>query len=729
MYNNERQAQKKEIISKNNLFTINTNYNSSEINKVMKSSTNIFTHLSPLLTETLTSFSNPKINNNLKTLISNNSRNKYFQRNKNSMKLLKQKSPINYLKTHSNFHSIDNDIENEYLLGPKNPPSIFDKNNLTSFYKISGDLKNSNKSPEEKLLRDKLFEKYEIKKNRYRNIFKKNDNVYNLATQSNFFHPKRDDAHFKIEIRYFKNFNKATKTIDINKQLVKRVNEMTNFFLLQKYSQKIENNQMKKYYEKKMPKIHIRVQTKKNKFLKKSLDFEQIENNEEKENENEKKITTKKLRKKKNEIFGEKKVNSLGAIKLSYFRKFAYNGLIEPELIEDFPEITEQKEEKDLDDKKKKELEKIRKMNKFERHYLSLKIVKKINGFKPNSRVDFSITKFGNKIYLFGGVSSKIYNELWTYNIDTNKWDKIIYDEKEEPIPRKGHTSVLIKNTIFIFGGESPKDATYEDLVTYNIILNKFYYPKISKKRKINQRKGHIMIGTNQTFLIQGGIDLRTSTLENSAYIYNIIDNYWERLDYRGKQLPYRAYHCCTMVSSYMNHTLSAYTFYSLPDDISDEVKSKIRYEGIYIFGGINEKKMYCNDLFILKTGNRPCINIKPKISGKPPEPRIHAKMLFIENYFFVIIHGGIKINQTFCDNIAVLNLENYNWIKPIIDDEGGTEKRLIGRTKHEIFFNNDKLYILGGLGDDNMLPLNFEIVQFEVTGFFNNLLSSEEDV
>ena len=371
----------------------------------------------------------------------------------------------------------------------------------------------------------------------------------------------------------------------------------------------------------------------------------------------------------------------------------------------------------------------MRKMSKLERHYLSLKIVKQINGFKPNSRVDFSIIKFGNKIYLYGGVSSKIYNELWTYDIDTNKWDKIIYDEKEDPTPRKGHTSLIIKNTIFIYGGESSKDTTSEDLVTYNITLNKFYYPKISKKRKINQRKGHIMIGTNQTFLIQGGIDIRTSVLENSAYIYNIYENYWERLDYRGKPLPYRAYHCCTMVNSYMNHTLSTYTFYSLPDDISDEVKSKVRYEGVYIFGGINEKKMYCNDLFILKTGKRPCINIKPKISGRPPEPRIHAKMLFVENYFFVIIHGGIRINQTFCDNIAVLNLENYNWIKPIIDDENGSEKRLIGRIKHEIFFNNDKLYILGGLGDENMLPLNFEIVQFEVTGFFNNLLSSEEDL
>ena len=140
------------------------------------------------------------------------------------------------------------------------------------------------------------------------------------------------------------------------------------------------------------------------------------------------------------------------------------------------------------------------------------------------------------------------------------------------------------------------------------------------------------------------------------------------------------------------------------------------------------KKKMYCNDLYIIKTGKRPCVNIKPKIAGKPPEPRIHGKMLFLENYFFIIIQGGIKINQTFCDNIAVLNLENYNWIKPIIDDERGTEKKLIGRTKHEIFFNDEKLYILGGLGDENMLPLNFETVEFEVTGFFNNLVFQNSD-
>ena len=702
-----------ETLQKNVLFNINTNYNSAEINKVMKSSTNIFSQLSPLLTETLTSFN--KNNHRLKTFASNNDRNILMLRNKNSIKLIKPKSHNIYLKTQNNFHTLDD----EFTLGPNNFPSIKEKNNLASFYKMSGDQKHLYKSPEEKIFRDKLFEKYDIKKDRYN---KKND-IIEYKTLSNYYPQKADNnTHLKILVRYFKNFNKAKKMINVNKQLVHRVNELTNFFLLQKYSQKIETNQMKKYFEKKMPKIQIRVQTKKAKYLKDDFNFEQ---NIYEEKEKEKKISKKN---KENQIYQDKKLNSLGAIKFSYFRRFAYNGLIEPELIEDFPEIIEPKNAEEDEENEKKKIEKMKKLNKIERHYLSLNISKLHNAFKPNSRIDFSIAKYDNKIYLYGGFSSKIYNELWTYNIDTNKWSKIKSKDKDDPIPRKGHTALIIKNNMFIYGGESPKENISEDLIAYNIILNKFYYPKIQRKKKINQRKGHIMVGTNQTFLIQGGMDIRTLVVENSAFIYNIIDNYWEKLEYIGKPLPYRAYHCATIVNSFSKSTLSSYTFYSLPDDISDEVKKKIRYEGIYIFGGINEKKMYCNDLYVIKIGKKPCINIKPKILGKPPEPRIHAKMLFLENYFFIIIHGGILMNQNFCDNIAVLNLENFNWIKPIIDEERGTEKKLIGRIKHDIFFNDEKLYIFGGLGDENMLPLNFEIVEFEVTGFFNNLIFPNSD-
>ena len=711
MNNNELFYKRGEIPPKSELFSINTNYNSSEINKVMKSSTNIFTHLSPLLTETLTSFNKPKIPRNFNTISVSNMKKKIFKRNKNS------KNKIIYVKTHSNFHNKGK----KFILGPENPPSINDKDKLTSFYKISDDkiITNKFKSPEEKLFRDKLFEKYNIKKI--------NNNITNEipnqnSTHNNFFPHLNDNnnTHLKIAIRYFKNMNKASKVLNINRQLVKRINEMSNFFLLQKYSQKIEKNQEKKFFENKMPKIQIRVQTKKKSN---NFNFELNNNNyEERETKQSKKS------KNRNMLFQNKKLNSLGSIKLPVFRKFAYNGLIEPELIEDIPEVIVSKQITDFnkeEDNKKKEIEKMKKMNKIERHYLSLNISEIFNAFKPSSRMEFSLTKFGNKIYLYGGLSSIIYNDLWTYNIDRNKWNKVALNSKDIALPRKGHTSLIIKNTLFIYGGETPKDSIPEDIVAYNLIMDKFFIPKVNGKRKINQRKGHIMVGTNQTFLVQGGVDVRTLNIENSAFIYNIYENYWESLEYIGKPLPYRAYHSAVIVNRYSRNSLGVYTFYSLPDDLSEENKSKIRYEGIYMFGGINEKKNYTNTLFIIKTGKKPCINIKPKIQGRPPEPRIHAKMLFLENYDFLVIHGGIKINQNYCDNIAVLNLENFNWIKPIIDDEKG-EPNLIGRIKHEIFFSEDKLYILGGLGEENMLPMNFEIVEFEVTGFFDNLMLDE---
>ena len=226
MKNNDDSEYEQETMLKNNmLFSFNTNYNSAEINKVMKSTTNIFTHLSPLLTETLTSFT--KNTNHFKTITSEHEKNLFITRNKNSIRLIKPKSHKNYLRTHNNFNTLDD----EFTLGPNNFPSIKDKNNLASFYKMSGEQKIIHKNPEEKILRDRLFEKYDIKKNIY---MEKND-INDLKTLSNFY-PQRPDnnTHLKISVRYFKNLNKAKKMINVNKQLVHRVNELTNFFFIAK---------------------------------------------------------------------------------------------------------------------------------------------------------------------------------------------------------------------------------------------------------------------------------------------------------------------------------------------------------------------------------------------------------------------------------------------------------------------------------------------------------------
>ena len=707
----------KEDPPQQSLFTINSNYNSAEINKMMKSSTDLFSHLSPLFAQTMTSFRNDRnklfiqkvnakskknliIRNHLH--IDDNSKPKVLS-NLNS---IKNKS----LRTQTNFKT------KQFLLSPDNPPTIKDKIKLTEYYKTSENKRAHFKSPEEKIFKNNLFEKYNIQKHKY----KDNGNFFPQITDNNL--------HLKINQPYFKNSYKANKTIDINKQLVHRVNEITNFFLLKKYFEKIENSQRNIYFIKKMPKIHIKSKSKKSGY-KKENEFD--ENNDEKKN-----------KRKNGELFQNKNINLLGSIKFSRFRKFAYNGLIEYQCDDEDEEFNFINLSKNKNKNRKKSVtfspQKKLKDNesnlvnllkkKIEKHYLSLKITKLCQAYKPCSRIDFSISKVGNKIYVYGGVCSRLFNELWVYNVDKNKWNQIPISEKDDPTPRKGHTSIIIKDILFIYGGEIPKERPYEDLITYNLTTNKFYFPKIHGKRKINQRIGHILVGTNQTFLVQGGMDVRTHTIENSAYFYNIFGNYWQKLEYIGQSLPYRMYHCAVMVNYYSKSSSSPYSFYYPPDDYQEGSVRKIRHEGIYIFGGINDKKNYTNDVYIIKIGHRPCINIKPKIAGPAPEPRIKAKMDFIDNFYFLVIHGGVKINQNFCNDITVLNLENYNWIKPIIADDTGEGKSLIGRIEHQIFFHGEKLYIFGGLGEESILSMNFEVVEFEVTGYFDNYMHPDQN-
>ena len=709
------------------LFSLNSNFNSLEINKMMKSSTNLFSHLSPLFTKTMTSFHKEKNQLHLENRNSKSKKhlilNHYLPSFENCISKQKQNNFFcgnNNLRTQKNLKK--SIAIKQFLLGPKNPPSINDKIGLTSYYK-SGYNKMSNKSPQEKEYKNNLFQKYNIKKNKY--IDNKINNTYN--------YPQFIDKNmqFKILKPYFKNSYKANKTININKQLVHRVNEMANFFLFKKYNEQIEKSQRNIYFLKKMPKIQIRSKTKKSDY-KNEKDYE--EGDENKKNEKHKKL-------KGLNLIQPKKINYLGEIKFNTFRKFAYNGLIESqfdEKDEDFnllnlnknpkanKRISFSPNKKPNDNENKNVLEILLK-KKFEKHYLSLSISQLNVAFKPSSRLDFSISKLENKIYLYGGVSSKLYNELWLFNIDKKNWTQIHFSQKDDPTPRKGHTSVIIKDMLFIYGGEIPKERPYEDLIVYNITSNKFYYPKIPIKRKINQRIGHICVETNQTFLIQGGMDARNHSIENTAFFYNILGNYWQRLECRGHPLPYRIYHCAVMVNYYAKASTAPYSFYFPPDDFQEGQVRKIKYEGVYIFGGINEKKNYTNDLFIIQIGHRPCVNVKPKIEGPPPEPRIKAKMVFLDNYYLIIIHGGVKINQHFCNDINILNLENFNWIKPIISDKDNEGKKIIERIEHQAFFHEDKLYIFGGLGEESILSMNFEIIEFSVTGFYNNFMNLEQ--
>ena len=709
-----------------NLFPINIHLK-PKLTKMMKASTNLFENFSPLFTHTMSLSDKEEISNSKSNL---NFEQKSTNRNTRSFhnlipyktydKKIMNKSLYNY-KTYKNLrHS------KEELLSPKNPPILEDKIKLASYYKISG-AKKKYKNLEEK--RDKyfLFEKYDIKTERH-----------NLMHLQKLGHSLDKNVDLRIITSYFDNSKKAEKVIDVNKQLVHRVNEISNFFLIKKYLQNIENSQKKIILCKKMPKIHIK--TKKQPKLKKENIFEKKIKSEIKPAN--KKLSQADLQENLNSL---KKINLLGIIKMKYFKKIASNELIEnknpneefiiPTDIEDTTNNNEiniqthkrnsilknsPKKNKEDEDSHQKRFDNL--LNKkSDKHYLILNISKISPAYKPCSRVNFSISINQNNLYLFGGLYSIISNDLWKYDIEKNKWSQIIYKQNDDPCPRHSHTSIIINENLFLFGGEGPKDKPLEDLVIFHIPTEKFYFPTIQKKKNIKSRKGHICVGTNSCFLIQGGIDIRTQEIDNRAFIYNIPGSFWHKLEIVGAELPKLAYHCASMVNNYIHEAVGNYSFYYPPKDFQQSKIRKLIYEGIYIFGGINDKKIFMNELFIIKIGQKPCVGIKPKIRGIPPEPRINAKMLYIEDYSFLIIHGGTKVSQYFCDDLVILNLENLNWLRPLINVDSSFGS-LIARGEHQIFFSREKMYIFGGIGNESLLSMNFETVEFGITGFYDNI-------
>ena len=362
------------------------------------------------------------------------------------------------------------------------------------------------------------------------------------------------------------------------------------------------------------------------------------------------------------------------------------------------------------------------KLNEKDKHQVIILISYLDPYYKPPARSEFSSNILNNNVYIFGGNSSIQYNnDIYSFNLINKKWEKIKINKENKPLPRCGHTSAIIENNIVIYGGESPmiNNRLNENVLIFNTINNNFIYPKIKNHNIIGQRKGHICISISQTIFIYGGEDIFNLKTLNNAFTLNCSNLTWDSLNINSN-LPYLKYHSGVLVNDFNIYTNNPYNIYTYPRDLPSNRNRKIKVEGIYIFGGINENNEYNSDLYIIKINRNPCNLFVANIDGIPPLPRINCKMLFIEDYNFIIIHGGMDRNQNILNEIMILDVEGFSWIKPILDINN-SEKGiydLIPRTDHEMFYHNGKIYIFGGRQERRFLNLKFECLQFEVSNF-----------
>ena len=154
------------------------------------------------------------------------------------------------------------------------------------------------------------------------------------------------------------------------------------------------------------------------------------------------------------------------------------------------------------------DINKILKWNKINKQIIS-----------PNKRYGCTLNYYNNKLYLFGGwnYDDRYLNDLWEYNINQNKWNKININNI---IPNKvsNHKTVIYKNNLIIFGGIDSNEY-FNDL--YIINLNEYKSYKINCINKPKKRVYHGMTISQNKLIIYGGFDEDINEL-NDIYLIDI---------------------------------------------------------------------------------------------------------------------------------------------------------------------------------------------------------------
>ena len=650
---------------------------------------------------------------------------------------LNKKFDSNFNKnTKNNFYDYDeydnenNNNDNMFLLTQYNNKNIFTKYNnddeyevTNAFYNVAG----AKKRFLDKETKNDIYNKYNIEnylteneENNIKNVLKtnyiNNKNSTKIDQKKLRFNSASKIVHSAKDYS-FKNPFQSYRKMKVKEQLKTTSEKIRDELLCQNYSNQFLNLHYNRIQTAKMPKINI-------KSTKNNLLEQHISKNVNNFN-----------------LFSEIDQNN----NKKYLQEIIFS---------------------ENDPKKKLTREELLKVIKIDIY------LKKIN-FHPSNRTQFASLFDNGLIYLYGGLSGKKMGDLWKCNLKDNKckWKKI-YEENNiygEPLPRYGHTMHLIDNKLYILGGEftdweenenNEGILCYFDIEKYSwnmlfyddennnkknvdngsVINNSLNNNKINRlssifstkthKTKnsdllsksisaINQenknifpehRRNHISLLIGYTIFLYGGIDKNGNYL-NDCWIYDIKINKWFLLEYKGRHPPALAYHS-SCIALEKDQLYNEYLIiYKVPPS-QRKTLPRLKCEGIFFFGGMNENRQPTNLFFRLILGQKPTRFDLPKIYGKPPSPRISCSMNFYSELNLIIIHGGRNdiLSSQFLNDFWILDLENMNWVNPTFLDSIP-----LNRAEHQSLVIGNKLIIFGGINGVNLLNFDFTFLNLDM--------------
>jgi len=209
-----------------------------------------------------------------------------------------------------------------------------------------------------------------------------------------------------------------------------------------------------------------------------------------------------------------------------------------------------------------------------------------------------------------------------------------------------------------------------------------------------NRRNHGYCLFANKFLFIYGGINSNGRYL-NDLMNLNLETAKWSICSSEGQIAEPIAFH--TMIPIFRNENRNIYDLYKAFDlDYKSKVNnfSKIKEEGIYVFGGKDDQNNIYHKLRVLKLGCYPMRWSEPETKGEPPAARYLHSMNFFQDLNIIIIYGG-RNDQLFdpiFSDICILNVFNLCWSKVTLFGLGNVPK-----CSHSSTIIGSKLVVFGG--------------------------------
>ncbi len=354
----------------------------------------------------------------------------------------------------------------------------------------------------------------------------------------------------------------------------------------------------------------------------------------------------------------------------------------------------------------------------------------------PEGREQFSITlKDENELLLFGGITSALNsNCIWKLNLESLEWKKISYNNLYlNPFIRYGHNSFFYNNSFYIYGGKIKYLDSEEfcDFTIFKFNNNKWSNPEVYGKKKPLLRRNFIGELIGNYYIIHGGI-IFSGEIISDVYILSLKDKLiWNEAKYNKnnqfKGPSIYAHSSCLVIPNEMKE-MEKLNIFELPE----YKNSKIKINGIYIFGGKTKDGGLNDELYILILGKSYLEWKKIKTIGKKPLPRCFHSMNYYQKENFIIIHGGrndIKSESFALNDTFILTLNKMMWIEIKLYNEK-SNFNIISRCGHSSCVYDDKLIIFGGMNSNNyigsslfIINLNFDYSPKNQNSYIRNKL------